>query len=282
LKIRLHENHAVLIRKIQKSVYNNRLQGDFFPDDVKNVLDQSAVLVPIGPQCDNSEETADLCLILNKRSQNVRQAGDLCCPGGGVSPNLDRVLAKLLTFPFSPLTRWRFWSNYKNRTPTHAENLSILYATSLRESFEEMRVNPFGVIFLGTLHPQRLAIQNRFIFPMVGWIPRQKRFFHNWEVEKIVYIPFRRLLNPENHAMFRLKLTGNAAVSNNALPPCHPGYLHRSKGESDLLWGATYRIVMDFLSITFGFIPPEPKSLALSDWALDEHYFEGIPRSNKI
>ena len=280
MKIGLQENHAILIQKVQKSLHHNKRQQEIFTDNMKHVLDQSAVLFPIGPRCDNSEEPADLCLILNKRSKNVRQAGDLCCPGGGVSPNLDRFLAILLKFPFSPLTRWSFWSGCRKKSPGQANNLSILYATSLRESFEEMRVNPFGVRFLGTLHPQRLAIQNKFIFPMVGWIPRQKRFFSNWEVEKIVYIPFRRLLNPDNHAMFKLKLAGNAAASNTALPPCHPGYLHRSDGEFDLLWGATYRIVMDFLSLTFDFEPPDPKPMTLTDWELDEHYFEGTPRGN--
>ncbi len=267
-----------MVQEVQKSLYNNRHVGEIFPDNVGHVLDQSAVLVPIGPRCDNSEEPADLCLILNKRSKNVRQAGDLCCPGGGVSPGLDRFLAKLLKFPFSPLTRWTFWSKCKKQMPGQAHNLSILFATSLRESFEEMRINPFSVRFLGTLHPQRLAIQNRFIFPMVGWIPRQTRFFHNWEVEKIVYIPFRHLLNPENHAMFRLRLAGNAAASKNELPPCHPGYLHQSDGESDLLWGATYRIVTDFLAVIFDFKPPRPKSPALIDWELDKHYFDGAPR----
>ncbi|MFO7962638.1 MAG: CoA pyrophosphatase [Desulfobacterales bacterium] len=253
-----------------------------FTDHVHGVLDQSAVLVPIGPNCINSEEPADLCLILNKRSKNVRQAGDLCFPGGGVSPNLDRLLANLLKFPLTPLTRWKFWTRCRKRSPAQAYKLSILFAASLRESFEEMRVNPLHVRFLGTLNPYRLAMQNRFIFPMVGWLPKQKRFLHNWEVEKIVYIPVRRLLNPENHAMFKLSIAGNQASSLNRFPLLHPGYLHESEGEIDLLWGATYRIAMDFLSVIFDYNPPPPNRSATIDWVLDENYFNGTPRFKKV
>jgi len=38
----------------------------------------------------------DICLILNKRSARVRQAGDLCCPGGRVNPRFDFYAARLL------------------------------------------------------------------------------------------------------------------------------------------------------------------------------------------
>jgi hypothetical protein len=34
------------------------------------------------------------CLLLNKRSQQVLQPGDLCCPGGGVEKR-DRLLSRL-------------------------------------------------------------------------------------------------------------------------------------------------------------------------------------------
>ena len=41
----------------------------------------------------------------------------------------------------------------------------LLFAASIRESFEEMGLNPFGVQFLGPLPPQRLVMFHREIFP---------------------------------------------------------------------------------------------------------------------
>lgn len=279
--MQLHENHLVLIQKIEQLLHNNRLQTEIFPQNGYSVLNQSAVLFPVGPRCDNSETPEDLCLILNKRSKKVRQAGDLCCPGGGVSPRMDQFFAKLLTFPFSPLTRWSFWRKCRKQAPKQAQDLAVLYAACLRESFEEMRINPLRVKFLGTLHPQRLVIRDRFIFPMVGWIPKQNRFLHNWEVEKIVYIPFRNLLDPDNYAVFQMRLAGKDKMPDTGMPLCHAGYLHRSETEpeagSDLLWGATFRIVMDFLNIIFRFTPPEINALPTMGWELDENYFETVP-----
>jgi len=45
-----------------------------------------------------------------------------------------------------------------------------------------------------------LLLFRRVLYPMVAWINRQKRFLPNWEVEKIVYVPLRELLNPESYA----------------------------------------------------------------------------------
>jgi hypothetical protein len=275
--MRTPEHHRVLVKKIERMLYDNRLQAHMFPDNGYSVLNQSAVLFPIGPKCEDSERPDDLCLILNKRSEKVRQAGDLCCPGGGVSPRMDQVLAKLLTFPFSPLARWTFWKKCRKRFPGQAKNLAILYAACLRESFEEMRVNPLRVKFLGALHPQRLVIRDRFIYPLVGWIPRQNRFLHNWEVERIVYIPFKQLLDTSNYALFEMRMAGENQMPDTGMPLRHPGYLHTSEHGTDLLWGATFRIVMDFLQIVFRFIPPDITSLSSMTWELAENYFQSMP-----
>lgn len=276
-KMHLIENDNKFIRHIQDALYNNKEQKEILPQNIENMLNQSAVLLPVGRQFNRNDHSSgpssELGLILNKRSKNVRQAGDLCCPGGSVSFRFDAFLSKLLTFPFTSLTRWKFWSKCLSDSPKDALKLSVLYATSLRESFEEMRLNPFGVRFMGVLPAQQLATRQTYIFPMVGWIPRQKKFFPNWEVEKIVYISFRNLLDPKNYAVFRMNFHAeekNQSIFNSQLYPC---YLHQSQNETDLLWGATYRIVLDFLHIIFKFKPPDEKSLPIIDWQLDKHYF---------
>ena len=262
-----------LLTRMQQKLFDRKKRISLFPDRSDKISRQSAVLLPVGPQCNGYDHPDEPCLILNKRSGNVRQAGDLCCPGGGVSPLVDKALAALLTIPFSPLTQWKYWRKCRTDHPDSARRLSVLYATSLRESYEEMRLNPFRVSFLGPLPPQQLRVRNRYIFPMAGWVPRQRRFFPNWEVDKIVYIPMRDLLKPENYSVFRLRMAENHDPSLKHLSPYYPCYLHKSAGETEILWGATYRIVMDFLETVFGFIPPDNGSLPLFDWQLHENYF---------
>ena len=72
--------------------------------------------------------------------------------------------------------------------------MSLYLTTSLRESFEEMRLNPFSIKFLGPLPPQNLRVFQKIIYPMVGWVEGNHRLKTNHEVEKIVYIPLKVLL----------------------------------------------------------------------------------------
>jgi hypothetical protein len=149
----------------------------------------------------------------------------------------------------------------------------LLLATSLRESMEEMRLNPLGITFLGPLPPQRLVMFRRVIYPMVGWIGRQRRFFPNWEVEKIVSVPLRSLLQDANYACYRLRMRSKDSTSDREKDfPC---FVHRDGDERELLWGATYRIVMDFVEIVYGFSPPDVQSLPVVHGTLSSHYLTG-------
>ena len=266
-------DNTEFVTQIEQKLSDTNRHHALFPENTKDMLKQSAVLLAIGPACQGYDHPEDPCIILTKRSEKVKQSGDLCCPGGGVSPFLDATLARLLTIPYSPLTRWGGWPKCYHRHPDNAKKLSILFATSLRESFEEMRLNPFRVRFLGPLPPQRLRLRGRYIFPMAGWVRSQKKLIPNWEVAKIVYIPIRNLLKSENYGMFRLHLNGDQKHTMGDLDPCYPCYQHQTDGETEILWGATYRIVMNFLNAVFGFAPPGGRSLPTFDWQLSETYF---------
>ena len=218
----------------------------------------SAVLFLLGRQPGKTNHPEELCLILNKRSANVRQAGDLCCPGGRVSPRLDAGLAKLLRLPMLPLARWPFWPDWRKRRPYNVKWLRLLLATGLRESVEEMRLNPFGLKFLGPLPPQTLVMFQRVIYPMVIWVTRQKRFYPNWEVEKIVCIPLHDLFNSAQYARYRLRIGTPSAAENVNTFPC---FKYEKDGKAEILWGATFRITMVFLNYVFGFSPPDFDSL---------------------
>ena len=154
--------------------------------------------------------------------------------------------------------------------------MALLFATSLREGVEEMRLNPFGIEFLGPLPPDTLVMFQRVIYPLVGWIKRQKRFFPNWEVEKIVHIPLRHFFNRDHYASYRLRFEMPPENIDPRLLEDFPCFIHQSHNEREVLWGATYRIVMVFLEMVFGFTPPETGSLPVVYGTLDDNYHNGL------
>jgi hypothetical protein len=229
-----------------------------FPSDGIDLVSDSAVLFLLGQHAGRNRHAGAPCLILNKRSANVRQAGDLCCPGGRVNRRLDHFLAKMLRLPALPLARWPYWSEWVRRHPRRAGWLRLILAAGLREGVEELRLNPFGLKLLGPLPPQPLRMFERIIYPMVMWISGRNRFHPNWEVAKIIYIPLQDLLNPARYARYRLRIETPAAADRVNTFPC---FRYEAEDETELLWGATYRITMIFLKDVFGFVPPATDSL---------------------
>lgn len=235
----------------------------------------SAVLFLLGRYPGEDRFSGQPCLILNKRSANVRQPGDLCCPGGTVSPRLDTVLAALLRLPMSLLVHWPHWQRWRQERPRQAGWLRLLLATGLRESVEEMRLNPFGLTFLGPLAAQSLVMFNRVIYPMVVWVSGQKRFYPNWEVEDIIHIPLRCLLDSMPYARYRLQIETRSSADRFNTFPC---FRHIQSNGTEVLWGATYRITTDFLKRVFDFEPPDIHSLAEIQGRLSRSYLSNHSR----
>jgi 8-oxo-dGTP pyrophosphatase MutT (NUDIX family) len=270
----LNDNFA-LIQHITRALHKENHRDLVIPAEGFNFALASSVLFLLGKYPNSKRDSTRLCLILNKRSPRVKQPGDLCCPGGSIAPRLDNFLSTLIKLPFMPLGRWPYWSHWRRHKFNQARILAILLACALRESVEEMRLNPFGLTFLGMLPPQSLVMFERVIYPLVGYVNHQNRFYPNWEVEKLVYIPLTELLKPENYARYRLKM-GTAANPTRALSandfPC---FLHRYKKETEILWGATYQITTAFLEYVFGFQPPDMSSLPVVNGRLDDNYLTG-------
>jgi hypothetical protein len=232
-------------------------------------LSPSVVLLVLGRQC----EAAGPCLILNKRSQTVRQPGDLCCPGGGIMPRADAALARLLFLTGSPLDRWPQWQKWRETRPAEARTLARMTATGLREAFEEMRLNPLRLRLLGPLPPERLRLFRREIHPLAVWAGRQRRFRTNWEVERVVTIPVRHLLDPANYACFRVSFARDGQSPHEVRDfPC---VRYADAEGEELLWGATFRIVSAFLRRALGFYTPEPAALPRISGRLDRGYMTG-------
>jgi hypothetical protein len=168
--------------------------------------------------------------------------------------------------------RWPFWPRLKAKKPHQADSLRALFFTSVRESFEEMRLNPFGIKFLGPLPPQQLVMFRKIIYPMMGWVSGQKRFFPNWEVEKIVYLPLRNLLDPENYVRYRLYVQPHGSRGDRQCVYDSPSYVHQNHKEKEILWGATCKITLKFLLRMFDFSPPDTPLLPLVEDIMDEAY----------
>jgi 8-oxo-dGTP pyrophosphatase MutT (NUDIX family) len=269
----LLEDSSRLAAHIQEVLGARSIRESLFPQGVSRSTEASAVLFLLSGKCPDSHDSRNPCLVLNKRSQMVKQPGDLCFPGGAISHGLDPKLAQIIRLPFFPLSRWAYWSKWQKERPRQARRMSVLLATGIRESFEEMTLNPLDVRFLGPLPPQSLVMFHREIFPFVGWIRSQRRFFINREVEKIVHIPLRELLNKENYARYKLLFNVPKGPVESGSYQHFPCFLHRTMMGTDVLWGATYRIVMIFLELIFGFKAPEMDRLDAVNGVIEDTYY---------
>lgn len=267
---------SAFIQKIASALHERSRLGRMFPKNITHFSSTSAVLFLLGRRFEWNRFSPEPCLILNRRSIKVKQPGDLCCPGGSIDPRVDSNLAKILHLPLSPLTRWPYWHLWHRHRRQELKWLALLFATGLRESFEEMRLYPFRLKFLGALPSEQLIMFRRTIYPMVCWVPGQKRFFPNWEVEKIVYIPIKSLLDPSKYARYRLRLETSRQNGKSPDRVDYPCFIHEHPDEFEVLWGATFRITMAFLSIVFGFKPPDMESLSPVHGTLDENYLTGV------
>ena len=246
-----------------------------FNDESCDRVRSSSVMLLLGRQLAENGAEPEICLILNKRSKDVLQGGDLCCPGGTINARLDSYLARILPLPGLPLSRWPHWPSLQRNCRKEARLLSTLLATALRESWEEMRLNPAGVRFLGPLPSQCLIVFRRVIHPMVAWVSRQKRFTLNWEVEKVVSIPLRSLLNPANYAIYQLDVPPRLGWRLPGRDHEFPCLLYSYQGNQEVLWGVTYRIVMSLVEMVLDFIPPDDGSLPRVHGVLEECYVQG-------
>jgi len=220
-------------------------------------------------------------LVLNKRSLNVPQPGDLCCPGGGISRRWDPLIARALDTRYvspglQPLRRWSHLDLLERSDPNRRA-IALLLATALREGFEEMRLLPLGVSFVGLLPTQRLRLLRRAIHPVVARLDRPQRFRTNWEVDSVVSIPLRFLLDPTRYARYRVRFEDNPKA-NERMREDFICFRHEHDGKTEILWGATYRITATFLESVFDFTPPPPASLPLVHATLDAAYLTGQKR----
>ena len=209
----------------------------------------SGVLVPL--ELDPIQR--EFVFVLNKRSIHVQQPGDLCCPGGGADRRLDSFFSKLLAHGILPAKRSKPFRRLLASHGKEKEVLLFVYAGVLRESWEEMRLKPWNVEYLGALPTHHLPNFSRVIFPVVGRIRHKWKPRPNWEVEKVLRLPLRAFFEPDNYAFCKMSLPTHARERFGADSWEVPCMIVQDEGQEEILWGATFRILLTFMDRVFDF-----------------------------
>lgn len=116
--------------------------------------------------------------------------------------------------------------------------------TALREAREEIGLLPEAVEVIGTLDDTETRATHFVITPFVGLIPRPVRYIPDGkEIERVLEVPLDALLDPAN---FRVEVSERSDHT-------QPVYFFDYRGET--IWGATARILKQFLDVVF----PETK-----------------------
>ncbi|MEW6444068.1 MAG: CoA pyrophosphatase [bacterium] len=232
----------------------------------------SGILVPL--EYDRAQR--EPLVILNKRSASVLQPGDLCFPGGGLDRKNDRFLGSLLASRFLPFGASRFLKPVPPG-PERDALLTVL-ATALRESWEEMRLPPWRVEILGALSAHRMQSFPRIIFPLVGRIRGAWKARPNREVEKVLHVPIRALLAPENYGTCSMRVEGSMPAGVEIPDWEVPCLIIPDQGKDEILWGATFKILLTFLETALDFPVSEIRPARKVTRVLPAHYFTGIER----
>ncbi len=234
----------------------------------------SAVLLPL--EFDASSQ--EYGVILNKRSTYVQQAGDLCFPGGGTDRRLDRILSRLLAWRILPTGRSEPLRRLLRASPRAREVFLFVLSSVLRESWEEMRLPPWKVEYMGALPTIWMQSFPRVIFPVVGKVRPGWKARPNWEVERVLRLPLRAFFDPANYATCRFLVQTPTEEGQGALEWEYPCLVIDDPTGEEILWGATFKILMNFMERVFE-LPIEqinPSRRVLKE--LSPYYFTGKKR----
>lgn len=205
----------------------------------------------------SSPDNGEYFFQLIKRSDKVPQPGDLSCPGGMLNRFLDPILSLFITSGLFPVVRGKALAYMAERGSNTHKAINLILANALRESWEEIGISPFNLTFLGALPSYTFTPARRTIFPVAGVVKNTSNLRPNEEVEKIVDIPIRAFFDESNFANFVIDppLPDRPPQDFQQEFPC---LVYRDiDGDEEILWGATYNIITNFLHLTLGHKQPD-------------------------
>ncbi|MDO9515358.1 MAG: CoA pyrophosphatase [Syntrophales bacterium] len=244
---------------------------------------EAGVLIPLFFTAGQSRNDGELSFLLSKRSAAVSQSGDLSGPGGKLEPFWDHLLRFFIIRGFPSLMRGDARMYAGKRGKTAFDTITLFLANAVRESWEEIRLSPFNLRFLGPLPPRNLLMFTKTIFPVVGLIEKRWGFRPNREVDKLIEIPLDAFYHEENYGLLSIRSQEDAAGSSGN-DRCFPCLIHTdSDGEEEILWGATFSIITSFMGIVFDFELPQIQPERTITRPLQPDYLGGSrTRSSKL
>jgi 8-oxo-dGTP pyrophosphatase MutT (NUDIX family) len=214
----------------------------------------AGVLLPLLFQESTPGGKGQFVFQLIKRSSLVPQPGDLSLPGGMLHPVLDRFLRPLLIHGPFPILSGKARAYAFQQQQFSSRLITLFLTTALREAWEEIRLPPARVRFLGPLPTYSLTLFRRTIFPLVGFVENPGTPHPNREVEKIVEIPLSSFYREDIFGCYQIEApepSGQGLLQ-------YPCLIHRdSGGVEEVLWGATFHIIVRFLEIVTDYRLPE-------------------------
>jgi 8-oxo-dGTP pyrophosphatase MutT (NUDIX family) len=185
---------------------------------------------------------------LIKRSQKVSQGGDISCPGGMLQPKQDSFLNTILKTGILPAIHGSKASRTQKVDRETAALINLFLTNALREAWEEIGLNPLNTKYLGALPSYTLSMFARTIFPVVCLTRRQFSYKPNSEVEKMLDIPLSFFFQSDYYATLDIKTSlGDGLEPLQYQLPCL--VIPDEEGDEEILWGATFNIIRNFLSI---------------------------------
>jgi 8-oxo-dGTP pyrophosphatase MutT (NUDIX family) len=222
----------------------------------------------------SNQDKPEYVFQLIKRSENVSQAGDISCPGGMLQPGQDRRMSHLLKAGVIPTVNGHNLNSSQFRDKETASLIRLFLSTALREAWEEIGLNPCNTVFLGALPSYSLTLLARTIFPVVCLTPKSFKYRLSSEVKKILEIPLSFFFNSANYAVLDIKTSvGKDTDPLQYQMPCL--VIPDGMGGDDILWGATFNIINNFLRIiSDDSLPPLSSSRTLNK-VLTINYISG-------
>ena len=222
----------------------------------------------------SNQEKSEYVFQLIKRSEKVTQAGDISCPGGILQPRIDKIISYFLKTGIIPDGRKKTL-NYDGCTDKETNSLIQLFLTNaLREAWEEIGLIPFNILFLGTLPCYSLTSFAITIYPLVCLTPKPFKYKLSSEVEKILEIPLSFFFQSSNYALLEIATPiENTASNQNSKLPCL--VIPDGRGSTDVLWGATFNIITNFLRIISDDSLPLPSASRTIKKVLSNSYISG-------
>ncbi len=212
---------------------------------------------------------------LIKRSAKVAQPGDLSCPGGLLHAFIDPVLTPLISTGIIPVFTGDPLKYARMRGRETFRSIRLFLANAVREAWEETGLSPWNIFFLGPLPSYSLLLFRRTIFPLVGFARREWPSCPNSEVERIIEIPLQAFLDEGNYALYNVE-TVSGLKTVRERPREFPCLITRDdRGNEEILWGATFYIIMSFLKVVFNFEIPKIDSKRILNRILGPEYLTG-------